>query len=218
MKCDELKPCTYDDMIDGDADINIEYYPKSDVDAAIAELKDKCQMHDFFWEGCGFAKRGFKNTIAVSEAFDRLEAENAELKAENERLNYALDKERSETIKYMDGLSNAKNEIERLTIDKRNAELRENVADATVEKLKAETAELKQKLEDAKATAYAESVDAGMENRKLKRALWMHRAITAKFNKEACKAMREYNPFIGIDEYKWQEVERKCLAKAEEYK
>jgi ABC-type phosphate transport system auxiliary subunit len=48
----------------------------------------------------------------------------------------------------MDGLSNAKNEIERLTIDKRNAELRENVADATVEKLKAETAELKQKLED----------------------------------------------------------------------
>jgi hypothetical protein len=37
-------------------------------------------MHDFFWEGCGFAKRGFKNTIAVSEAFDRLEAENAELK------------------------------------------------------------------------------------------------------------------------------------------
>ena len=54
-----------------DADV----YLKKDVDAAIAELKDKCQMHDFFWEGCGFAKRGFKNTIAVSEAFDRLEAE-----------------------------------------------------------------------------------------------------------------------------------------------
>ena len=45
-----------------------------------AELKDKCQMHDFFWDGCGFAKRGFKNTIAVSEAFDRLEAENRRLK------------------------------------------------------------------------------------------------------------------------------------------
>ena len=49
-------------------------------ESVIAELKDKCQMHDFFWDGCGFAKRGFKNTIAVSEAFDRLEAENRRLK------------------------------------------------------------------------------------------------------------------------------------------
>ncbi|MBO7550689.1 MAG: hypothetical protein J6T62_04090 [Fibrobacter sp.] len=57
-------------------------YLKSEVDKVIAELKDKCQMHDFFWEGCGFAKRGFKNTIAVSEAFDKLEAENANLKRE----------------------------------------------------------------------------------------------------------------------------------------
>lgn len=55
-------------------------YLKSDVDKMIAELKDKCQMHDFFWEGCGFAKRGFKNTIAVSEAFDRLETEIRKLK------------------------------------------------------------------------------------------------------------------------------------------
>ena len=37
-------------------------------------------------------------------------------------------------------------------------------------------AELKQKLEDAKATAYTDSVDAGMENRRLKRALWIARA------------------------------------------
>jgi len=62
-------------------------YGKEEVDALltkkdkeIARLKDKCQMHDFFWEGCGFAKRGFKNTIAVSEAFDRIEAENERLK------------------------------------------------------------------------------------------------------------------------------------------
>ena len=79
MKCDELQ---YERL--GDAN---KTYPASTlvirkqfVDAAIAELKDKCQMHDFFWEGCGFAKRGFKNSIAVSEAFDKLEAENAELK------------------------------------------------------------------------------------------------------------------------------------------
>lgn len=50
-------------------------YLKSKADKVIEELKDKCQMHDFFWEGCGFAKRGFKNAIAVSEAFDKLEAE-----------------------------------------------------------------------------------------------------------------------------------------------
>ena len=53
---------------------------KDEADKAIAQLKDKCQMHDFFWDGCGFAKRGFKNTIAVSEAFDNLESENRKLK------------------------------------------------------------------------------------------------------------------------------------------
>ena len=59
-----------------------------------------------------------------------------DLKVENEKLSNALDKERSETIKYMDELCNAKNEIERLTIDKRNVELRAVIADATIEKLK----------------------------------------------------------------------------------
>lgn len=86
-------------------------------DKEIAELKDKCQMHDFFWEGCGFAKRGFKNTIAVSEAFDKLEAKNAELKA---------------------------------------------------------------KLKSVQASMYADVVDANMENRRLKRALWLARAERAK--------------------------------------
>lgn len=50
------------------------------MNAKIEELEDKCNMHDFFWDGCGFAKRGFKNTIAVSEAFDNLDAENQALK------------------------------------------------------------------------------------------------------------------------------------------
>ena len=39
MLCDELKAYTYDDMLDGNADVDIEYYPKSEVGAAIAELK-----------------------------------------------------------------------------------------------------------------------------------------------------------------------------------
>lgn len=33
----ELKSCTYDDMIDGDADTNIEYYSKSEADNVLAE-------------------------------------------------------------------------------------------------------------------------------------------------------------------------------------
>jgi hypothetical protein len=44
----------------------------------------------------------------------------------------------------------------------------------------AEIAELKQKLEDAKASHYAEMVDAGMRERKLKRALWLARAEMAR--------------------------------------
>ena len=39
--------------------------------------------------------------------------------------------------------------------------------------------ELKAKLEDVQATAYTESVDACMENRKLKRALWLARKAHA---------------------------------------
>lgn len=122
------------------------YYLKSEADKVIAELKDKCQMHDFFWEGCGFAKRGFKNTIAVSEAFDRLEAENAELK---------------------------------------------------------------QKLESVQASAYADSVDAGMRERRLRRALykacahWAHMAVAF------------YCSYFVKD--RWRKMEIKCLKKLEEY-
>lgn len=79
-----------------------------------------------------------------------------------------------------------------------------------IDELKAENAELKQKLEDAKATAYAESVDAGMRERRLKRALykacfnWAHFAV-AFFCTYATKE-------------KWRKMENKCLAKEEEYK
>ena len=102
-------------------------------------------------------------------------------------------------------------------------------------------AELKQNLEDAKATAYAESVDAGMENRRLKRALWLARAEWAneihfmwcqliydkkygivKFNvrKEWYKNIKQgqtlHTPQGWADV--WDEVEYRCRAKAEEYK
>ena len=98
-----------------------------------------------------------------------------------------------------------------------------------ISRLRAENAELKRNLDDAKATAYAESVDAGMRERRLKRALWIARAelcrrldvdrylrkhINSWYNEncltwaEACVAM----------EVKMCKAESKCRAKAEEYK
>ena len=105
-------------------------------------------------------------------------------------------------------------------------------------------AELKTKLEDVQATAYAESVDAGMENRKLKRALWLARANDASSFAGLFSTLsyieddetRTYWIFgnkrkIVIDGLKcsrmetaykwfciWDDVANKCLKKAEEYK
>ena len=78
------------------------------------------------------------------------------------------------------------------------------------EDVDAAIAELKQKLEDAKASAYADSVDAGMKNRRLKRALWLARSYRGRDNSILLpsKFMRNV----------WDNVERKCLAKAEQYK
>ena len=78
------------------------------------------------------------------------------------------------------------------------------------ESLKRENAELKAKLESVQASMYADVVDAGMENRKLKRALWLARAERARDNSILLpsKFMRNV----------WDNVERKCRAKAEEYK
>lgn len=93
-----------------------------------------------------------------------------------------------------------------------------------ISRLRAENAELKAKLESEKESRYADSVDAGMRERRLKRALWLARARTAYL---------EFRLFVKDSVYtddsaeannaermaiKWQIVERKCRAKAEEYK
>ena len=103
-----------------------------------------------------------------------------------------------------------------------------------VEKYGKENAELKQKLEDAKASHYAEMVDAGMRERRLKRALWLARAERAKekqqlfyFSLAYDKLCIDgfYNPSSGRRELspkQWikvfNKVESKCRAKAEQYK
>ena len=97
---------------------------------------------------------------------------------------------------------------------------------------------LKEKLEDVQASMYADVVDANMENRRLKRALWLERARRAEARKNYwyARSCHEGDDFlVSIDgspvKYigcikrtnydwllTWSEVERKCQAKAEEYK
>jgi hypothetical protein len=96
-----------------------------------------------------------------------------------------------------------------------------------ISRLRQENAELKAKLESEKASRYAESVDAGMRERRLKRALWLARAISAInavgeiHNVIVC--MRERNPKMSFSnteaqEQVWKNVARKCRAMAEKFK
>ena len=95
--------------------------------------------------------------------------------------------------------------------------------------LKRENEQLKAKLEDVQATAYAESVDAGMENRRLKRALFIAHAIKAKFkwwwmseckHNESCKLFPDTRKIKKFTNSAWvcSKSQEKCRAKAEEYK
>ena len=95
-------------------------------------------------------------------------------------------------------------------------------------------AELKQKLEDVQASMYADVVDANMENRRLKRALWLERAERAKsikwhegLERYLQERKKKWWPsrFTFMSDEKmyhvwhkcWCDVERKYRAKAEEY-
>lgn len=97
-----------------------------------------------------------------------------------------------------------------------------------VEKYGKENAELKAEIESLKASHYAEMVDAGMRERRLRRALWLARSEKAKtiakiYSKEAeLILLREHYPngcgFCHIMKNKWRKVEQLCMAKAEKYK
>jgi hypothetical protein len=82
----------------------------------------------------------------------------------------------------------------------------------------AEIAELKAKLEDAKASHYAEMVDAGMRERSLRRALWLSRAERAHLKVLEYWPDYCHNAHCRIAEQKWDKVERKCRAMAEKFK
>ena len=97
-----------------------------------------------------------------------------------------------------------------------------------VEKYGKENAELKQKLEDAKASHYAEMVDAGMRERSMRRELWIARAelcrrldvdryLRKHLNSWYNENLLTFNDACVAMELKMCDAERKCRAKAESY-
>jgi hypothetical protein len=93
-----------------------------------------------------------------------------------------------------------------------------------VEKYGKENAELEAKLEDAKALHYAEMVDAGMRERRLRRTLWIARAERAlekiAWFKLWNASISTMNPEDGTRQEfdKWKKNLGKFLNKAEEYR
>jgi FtsZ-binding cell division protein ZapB len=137
--------------------------------------------------------------------------------------------------------------VEKSEVDEAIAELKEFAEDACLERddnqtaideLEAENAELKQKLEDVQASMYCDVVDANMDNRRLRRALWIARAKRAEARKDywyarSCHEGDKYLWSIDGSAVKyigcikrtnydwlltWSEVESKWRTKAEGYK
>lgn len=103
--------------------------------------------------------------------------------------------------------------------------LKEDV-DAAIDELKAENSELKAKLEDVQASAYAESVDAGMRERRLRRSLWRAIALFCARSCEYFNGIMSHCLMGQEDLYnrcekkknKYLHAMYKCRAKIEEYK
>ena len=119
-----------------------------------------------------------------------------------------------------------------ISLDFKIEDLRDALVESndTIEQFKA-------KLESVHATAYADSVDAGMRERRLRRALWLARANSAegqffywcaRFGVESGFTKTDIRGYsvntkrrlrtIGEWIEKWKNVKSKCRAKAEEYK
>lgn len=95
-----------------------------------------------------------------------------------------------------------------------------------VAQLRRENAELKAKLETVQATAYAESVDAGMRERRLRRSLWRAIALFCARSCEYFNGIMSHCLMGQEDLYnrcekkknKYLNAMYKCRAKIEEYK
>lgn len=215
MKCDELKA---EQWLDYGGEPR-SCYPKADVDEAIAEMKEE----NATLRGANEEKT--ERIVELQKLVDKLDGvkKSAELILMN-LLDCGLIKEW-----YFNGKFNAV-----LNADDPHlkiAELKQKLEDVN-ELIKT----ARKMLEDAKATAYTESVDAGMRDRRLKRALWIARAERASDKARIFYFAETCGVKLNIDGYSnkekghtrmctarwwritWLKVERKCRAKAEEYK
>ena len=193
MKCDEL----IEKIKQADDDYRHKFIPINldieieDVLGAFAELKAALDRSDK--SAIGWNKKWLEATHEI----ESLKAENLDLKAKNVELQSFYD-------------------------------LHGNV-DNYIDKLKAENERLKKCEIWMKQHFYCEEVIAceSAKNRQLKRALWLARAMRAEaqWNRQLRDAGIAFA--IGENKYwdswnqkqkKWQGVERKCRAKAEEYK
>ena len=98
--------------------------------------------------------------------------------------------------------------------------------DAAIEELKQKLAEKDNEIESLKASHYAESVDAGMRERRLRRLLWHAIALFCARSCEYFNGIMSHCLMGQDDLYKRCEEKKnkylhamyKCRAKAEEYK
>ena len=97
----KLKAYTYDDMLDGNADVDVEYYQKSEADKVIAELNAQVDFLKTTHDSCGSCNKCADGMGKVfdenldklkgdyKEACDRLQTANL-IKDENRKLKRAL--------------------------------------------------------------------------------------------------------------------------------
>lgn len=109
------------------------------------ELEEKCRMHDFFWEGNGFKKRGFKNCIQVANYIDEMEEKIREYEVKIESL-LKQNRELSQAIHCMF----SKNEVELLVEKSRRPEI--STAEESVKTL---ITEILEKLKQFKEENYS---------------------------------------------------------------
>lgn len=88
-----------------------------------------------------------------------------------------------------------------------------NEVNEAIAELKVKLSEKDKELESLKASHYAEMVDAGMRERRLRRALYIVLARLFCCMRELAARNALYD-----DECKWDNFKTTCLKKAEEYK
>lgn len=87
------------------------------------------------------------------------------------------------------------------------------IADNAISNVESYKSKRDAEIESLKASHYAEMVDAGMRERRLRRALYKACAMWAKSFKTTAEMLGAH-----ADAVKWDNVERKCRVKAELYK